>query len=391
MAGLTFYMAGTPLDAGSRNYAYASENIFPMYPGAPSTTPRIIGAVSPITVSTNGDVSFMYDLEGLDARCSNGAGSAANSCGIHIHEGTCGNAGNHYYNQQTISQDPWANINYSTGEGQTFETTTRGWLRARVTSPLTVNIGTPEISGRTFVLHDYDGNRVGCQVISSPPTNSKPLSAYPGLTCNTALSNLRRFFSSLLAPVRCRCVRVPKVLRIRGGALCAGLRAPHRHRRRPNHHLQLRTLGRRPGLRSRCAAERGLRQCPPSHQSGALSLQLLRHCVDGAGPRVGVANSCGLHIHQGTDCSVPVGSHYYFALLASDPWARVTYQTSQTIPGYAHSTASLNVGFPASQLLGHVSAAHVAAGGGAALSLAFSFARVVGCRSRAREGAPPSR
>ena len=52
---------------------------------------------------------------------SSGAGSAANSCGIHIHSGmTCtGNALGHYYTG-SVTTDPWTTIAYtSTSDGTT--------------------------------------------------------------------------------------------------------------------------------------------------------------------------------------------------------------------------------------------------------------------------------
>merc|ERR1712199_57921 len=45
----------------------------------------------------------------------------------------------------------------------------------------------------------------------------------------------------------------------------------------------------------------------------------------------GVANACGIHIHEGTTCddADAVGGHYYNKTrVASDPWPAVTYSTS---------------------------------------------------------------
>ena len=44
--------------------------------------------------------SFYYSLTGVDPACSSGAGTAGNSCGIHIHSGTSctSDAGGHLYN-----------------------------------------------------------------------------------------------------------------------------------------------------------------------------------------------------------------------------------------------------------------------------------------------------
>merc|ERR1712241_1018337 len=54
---------------------------------------RLGAAVGPF----NGAV-LNYRLTGLDARCTASADvTAANGCGIHIHEGDCTDAGGHYF------------------------------------------------------------------------------------------------------------------------------------------------------------------------------------------------------------------------------------------------------------------------------------------------------
>jgi len=48
------------------------------------------------------------------------------------------------------------------------------------------------------------------------------------------------------------------------------------------------------------------------------------------GPREGIANSCGIHIHSGTSCedaSLP-GGHYYGGSVSTDPWTDVVYSGS---------------------------------------------------------------
>ncbi|EOD11423.1 hypothetical protein EMIHUDRAFT_214802 [Emiliania huxleyi CCMP1516] len=48
----------------------------------------VSGAVTLESESTKNDTqTFSYSLAGVDPRCLNGAGKAANSCGIHIHKG----------------------------------------------------------------------------------------------------------------------------------------------------------------------------------------------------------------------------------------------------------------------------------------------------------------
>jgi hypothetical protein len=90
------------------------------YPGMPADYPEAVsvsGAVTQfITTSPSRGplTTFDYHLEGLDPRCADGAGRAANSCGIHVHEGTdCqdkSDVGGHFY--QTRS-DPWKTVAYT--------------------------------------------------------------------------------------------------------------------------------------------------------------------------------------------------------------------------------------------------------------------------------------
>ena len=43
------------------------------------------------------------------------------------------------------------------------------------------------------------------------------------------------------------------------------------------------------------------------------------------------ANSCGIHVHEGTTCDEEAGSHYYEDDEASDPWASITYAGSGSV------------------------------------------------------------
>ena len=90
------------------------------YPGMPADYPEAVSVVGEVTqfITTSPSrvplTTFDYHLEGLDPRCADGAGRAANSCGIHVHEGTdCqdkSDVGGHFY--QTRS-DPWKTVAYT--------------------------------------------------------------------------------------------------------------------------------------------------------------------------------------------------------------------------------------------------------------------------------------
>ena len=79
----------------------------------------VSGTVGPMTTSGTTQ-SFYWSLSGVDPLCSSGAGTAGNSCGIHIHSGTTctADAGGHYYETSTVTSDPWTSVAYtSDGSG----------------------------------------------------------------------------------------------------------------------------------------------------------------------------------------------------------------------------------------------------------------------------------
>ena len=86
----------------------------------PADYPEAVSVVGEVTqfITTSPSrvplTTFDYHLGGLDPRCADGAGRAANSCGIHVHEGTdCqdkSDVGGHFY--QTRS-DPWKTVAYT--------------------------------------------------------------------------------------------------------------------------------------------------------------------------------------------------------------------------------------------------------------------------------------
>ena len=62
--------------------------------------------------SSAGTQLLSVRLSGVDPQCANGAGPAANSCGVHIHANpTCdADAGGHYYDTSQVLLDPWTAV-----------------------------------------------------------------------------------------------------------------------------------------------------------------------------------------------------------------------------------------------------------------------------------------
>jgi Cu/Zn superoxide dismutase len=69
-----------------------------------------------VVVTTDGTTQTLdWSLTGHESYCSlHVKGSEDNSCGIHIHSGTtcASDAGSHYYDEGTITDDPWATVAY---------------------------------------------------------------------------------------------------------------------------------------------------------------------------------------------------------------------------------------------------------------------------------------
>ena len=111
---------------------------------------------------TTQKLSWLF-THGLDPRCDESTCTAANCCGVHIHEGmTCSDAdaiGGHYWNKDAHSEDPWKNVRY----------VIQGSMPSAVNDIMvTTGYGAEDINGRAVVVHDYDGARIGCAIIELP-------------------------------------------------------------------------------------------------------------------------------------------------------------------------------------------------------------------------------
>jgi hypothetical protein len=107
-------------------------------------------------------LTFGYNLKGVDPRCAESwTATAANACGIHVHAGySCEDAGGHLYGEM-LGDDPWAAVMYTS-----YLDEATGAHRAGSPS-VVVPAGTAyaDLIGRAFVVHDFDGARISCDVL----------------------------------------------------------------------------------------------------------------------------------------------------------------------------------------------------------------------------------
>ncbi|GMH83756.1 hypothetical protein TrVE_jg3504 [Triparma verrucosa] len=117
---------------------------------------EVSGTVGPMT-TIGTTQSFGYQLAGVDNACQSGAGSAPNSCGIHIHVGTSctSKAGAHYFTG-SVTTDPWTSITYNTN---TIDGTSTG------TESVDTGGSSADVSGRTIIIHNWLGGRIACAIL----------------------------------------------------------------------------------------------------------------------------------------------------------------------------------------------------------------------------------
>jgi len=294
--------AGVRIACGKIVQKMASSQL-PLETSAFSTYPGYTGSLAVSgsvqvgeTVAGTQILSFM--LEGADPQCNSTADIAgvANACGIHVHAGlSCEDAGGHYYDNASVTEDPWKSVRYTTVDGngtasdQNVQVIT-GWSLA-------------DVDGRTMVVHDVTGARVACALlhtgIQGSPLRVEAFSKYPGYTGSLAVAG----------------------------------------------NMSVQQVG-----------------------TGAEASQVLAFSLTGADPTcgtadtTGVANACGIHVHQGTDCTDAdtVGGHYFAADLDSDPWQSVMYTALGGL------TAGVNIkvktGLTNQDIVGHTMVVHDATG-----------------------------
>jgi len=148
---------------------------FPAYEGA--YTPTLQAHMK----FTDKAVTIEYNLTGVPCECAQ-IGTAPNSCGLHIHDGTsCSTAsvvGGHWFNNMTIMSDPWAYAPYTARKCSDVCTSeTNGTFAS---GSLTVMYGQDytHTQSRVLVVHDYNGVKIGCAPLMGVPQIS-PESGLP--------------------------------------------------------------------------------------------------------------------------------------------------------------------------------------------------------------------
>lgn len=260
------------------------------YTGALRVKGTIVNLVTP---SASAGTTFTYSLKGVDGSCAAGPGTAANSCGLHIHTGTSctASAGGHYFTG-AVHSDPWTSISYTSSlDAATAQFVTTGAVFVQTGAIQS------QLAGKVVIVHDYSGAKMSCAVLAPTPKTILyadgfvPYLSYVG-------DNL---VSGTVGPIETTYIVHDDV----------------------NATMYM-----------------------PDVVTGQQAFSWNLANVDGqcyAGPAPGVPNSCGIHFHSGTSCVQPAGGHYYLSPVDSDPWLNVTYTSrliedlTTTIP-YSYGT-----------------------------------------------------
>ena len=230
------------------------------------------GAIGPMVTIGGTTQTSNFNLAHVDVMCIGGAGTAANSCGIHIHTGTscADDAGGHLYDANLVGSDPWASVAYTSD------------ATGAARGAFNVTTGIANVDGRTMIIHDYSGGRVACAILY---TTALVLDA----------SDFVPYYTFTGGSVTGRVGPMTEVATTQTFAYTI---------------------------------------------SGVDPL-----CSSGPGA---ASNSCGMHIHSGTSCSMDAGGHYYTGTVTTDPWTSVTYTSSvetytDTSSSSVHTSGTLSV------------------------------------------------
>ena len=132
-----------------------------------------------VTVTTTGTTQTLdFSLTGLDNYCAiSHTPTDPNGCGIHIHSGTtcAGDAGGHYYDEGTTTDDPWVGIRYGgygTVAGEDSDTT----------PGVDTGLLSSDLEGRALIVHNFDGDRIACALLAAPTPAPSSSPTAPTLT-----------------------------------------------------------------------------------------------------------------------------------------------------------------------------------------------------------------
>ncbi|KAG7368154.1 hypothetical protein IV203_030897 [Nitzschia inconspicua] len=260
--------------------------------GVTSTSTLFIPLWNNLNGAPNDVVCFVGKADGLETDVASfygGGGEqcqAANGCGVHVHAGTdCTSTETqlgHWYNNATLSSDPWAIIGYtktdSNGHGEFANCIRTGYDLTADPSLL---------DGRAFIVHSEDGSRTSCGLIEKKDdvelavfvAETTPIAGSTPPMGNTGVKSLVSVLSIL-------------------------------------------------------ADEDGVSD-GVCYQGYAMSLEPdVESFLLGTGSiQCDIANGCGTHIHNGTGCETTEGQggHYYDSgELSVDPWLVESYYTTDS-------------------------------------------------------------
>eukprot|EP00536_Pseudo-nitzschia_multiseries_P007159 jgi/Psemu1/65900/estExt_Genemark1.C_1650016 len=144
-----------------------------------STTKLFIPKWKDMETAPNDVVCFVGSASGLesDILSVNGGGGTqctnANGCGVHVHSGTdCASSetqGGHWYNNEVMVVDPWSLIGYKQTSADGI-----GQFASCVHTGFDLASNPDLLDGHAFIVHNEDGSRASCGIISKASKKFKP-------------------------------------------------------------------------------------------------------------------------------------------------------------------------------------------------------------------------
>mmetsp|Transcript_23302 Transcript_23302/g.66329 ORF Transcript_23302/g.66329 Transcript_23302/m.66329 type:complete len:403 (+) Transcript_23302:97-1305(+) len=280
--------------------------------------------------SPNSGTQLFVDLLDVDPACSMGPGNDPASCGVRIHSGNCSALGQPLYDASARAMDPWGCVSYTSVEYRTEVSTTTttsvepvlaqrraaavsesGYVTFKTKSVMSVYTGeSPEsIKGAVVAIYDHAGKVMACSPIStekdhrlpaSAATTFRPLKAEHWVKQSSAVSGM--VWGQVLI-----FERMGKTLASTGQLLTWDLEE----------------------VDNECAK----------------------------GPKADVANSCGIHVEDGSCSSLPTsGDIWDSSVVERNPWSCVGYTSLWTkrTPKAAGRSITAYAGMGTQEMIGQV-------------------------------------